>query len=139
MFVVSNEFLDGAPFELPDLPLKRTLQGDQNNQTSFAILEITACVDIYISQPISTNSDLLMVSAYSNSINCLYDYFVDPTSRMHATDNKVVRGVDLVCSDDLAGGSCKPKYVFDPKNWTIGTFPDSSLVSTDIVYPLTMS
>lgn len=49
-----------------------------------------------------------MVTVYSNSIDSLCDYFVDPTSRMHATDNKVVRGVDLVCSDDLAGGSCNP-------------------------------
>ena len=79
-------------------------------------LEITACVDIYISQPISTNSDLLMVSAYSNSIDSLYDYFVKTTSKMHATDNKVARGGNLFCSDDLAGGGCKPKYVFHPNN-----------------------
>ena len=131
VFVVSNEFLDGAPFELPDLPLKRTLQGYQKNQTSLAKLENTACVDIYTAQPISKNSDLLMVSTYSNSINSLYDYVVNATSKMHATNNKVAKGGNLFCSDDLAGGGCKSKYDFDPRNWTIGTFPDSSLVSTD--------
>ena len=131
VFVVSNEFLDGAPFELPDLPLKRTLQGYQTNQTSLVKLENTACVDVYTAQPISTNSDLLMVSTYSNHINSLYDYFVNATSKMHATNNNVAKGGNLFCSDDLAGGGCKPKYVFDSKNWTIGTFPDSSLVSTD--------
>ena len=81
VFLVSSEFLDGAPFNaywmIPDAG--ELLQDYQNNQTSLVKLENKECVEVYTAPIISTNSDLILVSTYSGSNNSVlyYDYSQD--------------------------------------------------------------
>lgn len=106
-FLVSSEFLDGAPFDVliasnvvywNDTSIYSTendwnissmakvLQEYQKNQTPLVELENTNCVETYTAPMLSTYSDLLLVSTYSNSSNSLLDLDLDvhsPNSRCH--------------------------------------------------------
>ena len=88
IFLVSSDFLDGAPFNVSPmlssevLDLTLILQGYQNNQTSLVRLENKACLQAYTAPIISANSDLLVVSTYSNSTNSLLYWDVDQDSQL---------------------------------------------------------
>ena len=93
-FLVSSEFLNGAPFSFPnDYPndfhdgdptsdpfgvSKRrgfeVLEGYLKNQTSLERLDVKTCVEVYLAPIISSHSDVLLVSNFSNlpnsSLNC---------------------------------------------------------------------
>ena len=82
IFLVSNEFLLGAPFDMTSLvasyealpnttqdALETTLQDYQEDLTSLAILENNACTEAYTAPIISSESDLLVVLDYSDAIN----------------------------------------------------------------------
>lgn len=80
MFLVSKEFLDGAPFFSPNGyffspqdDFKR-LGAYQKNLTSLERLEGKQCVEIYTAPTIPSHSDLLLVSTYSNVTNSLLYY-----------------------------------------------------------------
>lgn len=76
-FLVTSDFLNGAPFNVSSLyarengpfprilldTLQDTLQGYQNNQTSFAKIENKNCVEIYTAPIISSYSDVLLISS----------------------------------------------------------------------------
>ena len=84
VYLVTSEFLDGAPFNLSasmlgsstiaDTPsldtLQHTLQDYKKNH-SFVKLENKECVDTYSAPIISTNSDLVLVSDYQDANNTL--------------------------------------------------------------------
>ena len=84
-FLVSSEFMDGAPFNVTPIldpyetspnmlqNYENIAQKFQKNQTSVARLENKACVEIYTAPIISTNSDLLLVSNYSEPNNSVLD------------------------------------------------------------------
>ncbi|KAF6232073.1 hypothetical protein HO173_009667 [Letharia columbiana] len=83
VYVVSSEFLDGAPFDFSNLPIDfddlttdltiatNTLKDYQKNQALLVKLENKACVEVYTAPIISKNSDLLLVSTFSDSTNAV--------------------------------------------------------------------
>ena len=89
VFWASSEFLDGAPFNAstmeylstflydpgrPRINVTNVLQDYKNNQTSLVKLENKECVGVYEAQVVSANSDLILVSTYSNSTDSLLYY-----------------------------------------------------------------
>ena len=77
IYLVSSEFLDGAPFvpEWGDLdPRWENLQTYQKNQTSLVRLENKACSKAFTAPIISSTSALLLISDYSNSSASLIGY-----------------------------------------------------------------
>ena len=101
VYLVSSEFLDGAPFNLSstwpsaswtmsdrvqDLAnATNILQDYQKNQTSLVKLENKACVEVYTAPTISTNSDLIAVSTYSDPTNSLLFYDLGQDSQLVMT------------------------------------------------------
>lgn len=88
VFLVSSDFLDGAPFNASWTDvwnLTNNLQDYQNNQVSLQKLGNKACVEIYTAPVVSTYSDLILVSNYSDSNNSLL--FTDPSQ-----DSQLVTG-----------------------------------------------
>ena len=91
VFLVSSEFLNGAPFSFPygnpesnyldhlqgyqmnGTSVFRDLHGYQKNQTSLDKLDVKTCVEVYTAPVISSHSDVLLVSNYSNFTNSLLD------------------------------------------------------------------
>lgn len=83
VYLVSSEFLDGAPFDLSNVPIDdddltpdltittNTLKDYQKNQALLVKLEYKACVEVYTAPIISKNSDLLLVSTFSNFTNAV--------------------------------------------------------------------
>ena len=87
VFMVSNDFLLGAPFDVELLvpiytsaeglynvwpetlrdTLETTLQDYQKNLTQLAVLENNACIETYTAPIISSQSDLLVVFNYSDA------------------------------------------------------------------------
>ncbi len=86
VFVVSSEFLDEAPFDAfsidYDSNLTELLQDYQNNQTSLVKLENKECVEVYTAPIISTNSDLILVSTYSDSNKSLLYWDLSQDSQL---------------------------------------------------------
>ena len=83
IFLVSSEFSSGAPFSSPFKDsitheiYNDTLEGLESlrkNQTSLERLDVKKCVDVYTAPIISSYSDVLLVSTYSNSTNSLLDF-----------------------------------------------------------------
>ena len=81
-FLVTDEFLNGAPFNVSasidgldsytdTTYWQHALQDYQQNQTSFVTLDNKKCAEAYTVPIISTNSDLLLISSYSNATNSL--------------------------------------------------------------------
>ena len=129
IFLVSNEFLNGAPFgvdagdvffgewydeaETPK-PLKNRLQEYQKNQGSLLRLENEKCQEVYTAQIIATNSDLLLISAYSNFTDSLLGWDAGVTSR--------ILGNDGLCNTMLCSGipNCVPSGIIaNPQDWSI--------------------
>ncbi len=75
VYLVSSEFLDGAPFD----PKWENLQAYQKNQRSLVRLENKACSKAFTAPMISSTSALLLISDYSNSSDSLIGYgYRDP-------------------------------------------------------------
>ena len=79
LFLVSSEFLNGAPFFIPyEEPYDNAfevLEGYQKNQTSLERLDFKTCVEVYTAPIIPSHSDVLLVSNYSSFLsNSLLDY-----------------------------------------------------------------
>lgn len=78
-FLVSDDFFDGAPFNLSGLlGMGSTIETNhlldyQKNQTSLVRLGIDDCVKLYTAPLVSKYSDLFVVSNYSNSTNSILD------------------------------------------------------------------
>ena len=82
-FEVSSEFLNGAPFSIPPLYIAfsergiddslKALGGYQKNQTSLERLDAKTCMDVYNAPVISSYSDTLLVTTFSNVTNSLFD------------------------------------------------------------------
>ena len=121
VFLVSSEFPDGAPFNLTLLLntheynssstnisqyYENIAQNFQKNQTSLARLENKACVEIYTAPIISANSDLLLVSNYSEPNNSVLDLELDTFS---ATVNNAPQGCPMAFNNNCT----------DPQNWSI--------------------
>ena len=79
-FLVSNEFLHGAPFSLPngwsniDPLMREVLEGYQKNQASLERLNVNTCVKVYTAPIISSYQNVLLVSTYSNLTNSLLSF-----------------------------------------------------------------
>lgn len=75
VYLVSREFLSGAPFSY--YPTVRSEQkylvAYQKNLTSLERLENKQCVEVYTAPIVSSHSDLLLISTYSNNTNSLLD------------------------------------------------------------------
>ena len=83
-YLVSDDFLRGAPFYFPNEAYYNGmyeintygpfLKDYQKNQTSLERLDVRTCVEIYTAPIISSHSDVLLISTYSNlsnsSLNC---------------------------------------------------------------------
>lgn len=95
MFLVSSEFLNGAPFnmtmystirgkyEVKEHPrLENTLQEYQKSGTSLVKLRNKACVEVYSALLISTKSDLILVSSHPNSTNSLVGFETGQESQL---------------------------------------------------------
>ena len=78
-FLVSSEFLTGAPFSFPydygdsTSGLFEVLEGYQKNQTSLEKLDVKTCVEVYTAPVISSHSNVLLVSNFSNFTNSSLD------------------------------------------------------------------
>ena len=107
-FLVSNEFLHGAPFsfrdgDAPIDPLEvEVLEGYQKNQTSLERLDVNTCVEVYMAPIISSHQDVLLVSIYSNVTNSLLVF--------SASSNLLQCSNTDTCDLDFANLS-------DPQNW----------------------
>lgn len=100
VYLVSSEFLDGAPFDLSNVPIDdkdltpdltittNTLKDYQKNPALLVKLENKACVEVYTAPIISKNSDLLLVSAYSNSTNAVLFGVVGEESQFTIDSNE---------------------------------------------------
>lgn len=73
VFLVSREFLSGAPLfsSLYDRSLWEELEAYQKNLTSLERLENKKCVEVYTAPIVSSHSDLLLISTYSNNTDSL--------------------------------------------------------------------
>ena len=145
IFLVSSEFLDGAPFNAsslffvtppgsPSSPLSEVqdynldefnasdgLQDYRKNKTSMVRLENKACVEIYTAPIISSNSDLILISNYSqpNSSLLWYDLYQDSQliidSNLYSKSNS-----ETNCSLPIIR-HCDPSGVINnPQDWLIG-------------------
>ena len=114
-FLVSSEFLDGAPFPFfytePESNSFEVLEGYQKNQTSLEKLDVKKCVEVYTASIISSHSDVLLVSIYSNITNSLLDYH-DMRGGIYDGD----RTGFLRCSEAV---KCSQSFatLSDPQNW----------------------
>lgn len=134
VFLVSSEFLDGAPFNLTPLSdfygfspndsqyYNNILQNCQKNQTSIVRLENKECVEIYTAPIISTNSDLVLVSNYSEPNNSVINLELDISSG-NVVPNIIlgtVIGQSQGCLE-IFNSNCT-----NPQDWLIGVPTTSS-------------
>lgn len=128
--IVSREFLDGAPFYVtsryPDGNDTDTLLDYQKNHTSLVTLDNKACVEIYTAPIISTYSDLILVSTYSNATNSLLYYESDQDSQLIMGSP----GGPGTCSLPILE-TCNPSRVIaNPLEWSIDIPQDVNFGST---------
>lgn len=133
VFLVSREFLDGASFTLqlssqlqfedPTLNSSKVLdsskflEGYQKNRTSLETLENKACMEAYSAPVISSRSDLLLVSTYSNFTNSLL-CFIPANSGTDPPENSQSE-FSVMTPTDI----CNTSEVFvTPKNWLIDLY-----------------
>ena len=117
IFVVSSEFLEGAPFQVsPDFGgevnsdlLTPSLREYQVNQSSLQRLENKPCLEIYTAPYISANSNLVLVSDFSNFSNSLltYDPLVSP------------REDDTYTDDPFRDYVLNTEFIAKPQSWSI--------------------
>ena len=142
-FLVSSEFLNGAPFSFldggptsfldggPTNNLFEVLEGYQKNQTSLERLDVKTCVEVYTTPIITSHSDVLLVSSYSSSSNSLLGYQYDMRGGIYDNSNfndfafeeAIADGIskyliDLGCSDSEVK-SCHLSFanLYDPQGW----------------------
>ena len=123
-FLVTTEFLDGAPFNVsapvPGIDndnntlqaLQTTLQAslqEYKAEDAFVKLESKKCVDTYSTPIISINSDLILVSNYSDANNSLLWYDQD----LIGAPNEDYNGDSVFCSLGLCDDT---GAVVDPQN-----------------------
>ena len=123
VFLMSSEFLDGGPLNFPigidaaPPNLTTTVQDYKTNQTSLEKLENEICVKTYTAPIISTNSDLLLISDFSDPTNSLLYWD-------RGQDSQLI--VDSEYND--TGGFCSLPFlrncdpsgvIANPKNWSI--------------------
>lgn len=117
--LVSREFLDGAPFNATFAigwnDTTGTLRDYQKNHTSLVTLDNRACVEIYTAPIISTYSDLILVSTYSNATNSLLYYDQNVESQLISDS----MGLGGPCSLPILE-TCDPsKVIANPLEWSI--------------------
>lgn len=148
LFLVSNDFLDGAPFNVSPMlgseVLDSTiiLQGYQNNQTSLVRLENKACLEAYTAPIISANSDLLLVSTYSDSTNSLLycDVYQDSQLIRDSTVDASGRHAGNCSLSILLLTKCDPSRVMNnAQDWSIGIGNGSGSTQLAISYELAPS
>ena len=124
-FLVSSEFLNGAPFSDPygdstNIFLEG-LEVYQKNQTSLERLDVKTCLEVYTAQIISSHSDVLLVSIYSNSTNSLLEYEPNNRGGIHGNDDPSDEdGPESI--NILECSEVNPCYLAftklsDPRNW----------------------
>ena len=96
-FLVSNEFLHGAPFSFPneDYEDAEDVRSDhwvlndyREHQASLERLDVNTCVEVYTAPIISSHEDVLLVSTYSNLLNSsLYCHHYDHDYDVLADDS----------------------------------------------------
>lgn len=129
VFLVSSEFLDGAPFNAsnmtywsnylydpgrPYINATNVLQDYQNNQTSLIKLENKECVEVYEAQVVSANSDLILVSTYSNSNNSLLYYELGQDSQLLSDSENYYNSCSLPLLRD-----CDLSGLTNGQDWSI--------------------
>ena len=132
VFLVSDDFLLGAPFDMTDLveinggaavsygdssktlldTLETTLQNYQKNLTALAVLENNACIEAYTAPIISSESDLLVVLNDSDASNSFI-------ALLHNVDSQLVHATPeyALC---LFPGTCNAST--NPQNWSTNGF-----------------
>ena len=141
LFMVSNDFLSGAPFNmkllvdintgaatsddhLPETLLDRletTVQNYQKNPKALAVLENNACIEVYTAPIISSESDLLVVLNYTDASNSLIALLHNVDSQlMHATPEYAL------C---LFPGTCNTST--NPQNWSTDGFARAATLAAE--------
>ena len=132
VFLVSNDFLLGSPFDMTRLfdintgaaatddslpealldTLETTLQNYQKNLTALAVLENNACIQAYTAPVISSESDLLIVTD-SNDTN------ITLLGLLHNVESQLVNATPeyAFC---LFPGTCDVSN--NPQDWSIESF-----------------
>ena len=95
-FLVSSEFLNGAPFSFPNNEPEsnnafEVLEGYQKNQKSLERLDVKTCVEVYTALVISSHSDVLLVSSYSDVTNSLLGYNYEQFHTIFDGDHYIIR------------------------------------------------
>ena len=118
VFVVSSEFLQGAPFKMLEQSQRVDLDGQtenrdiqgfllgyQYNQSSLQRLENKACLETYTAPLISANSDLILITNVSNFTNSLLYYAVALPR--------------VVTTDDTSDYFFNPSSIVMPQSWSL--------------------
>ena len=132
--LVANEFIDGAPFNLLPFytPLSVTnasqyyettlhyetiLQNYQKNQASLVKLDNKSCLETYTAPTISANSDLILVTTYSNVTNSVLSFSLSQESQL------VIDSQNLdSCPLSLQPPCNYSGLLADPQNWLLDTY-----------------
>ena len=143
VFLVSDDFLLGAPFDMTDLvdidfdaaatyenspetlldTLETTLQDYQKNLTALAVLENNECIEAYTAPIISSESDLLVILNYSDASNSLIALLRNVDSQLvHATPEYAL------C---LFPGTCNSST--NPQDWTTDGFARAVILADGYV------
>lgn len=109
VFVVSSEFLEGAPFQVSSYSLTPLLREYQDNQSSLQRLENKPCLEVYTAPYISANSNLMLVTNSSNFNSSLlrYDPLVSPREDDSHTD------------DTFRDNILNTEFIAKPQSWSI--------------------
>lgn len=110
VFLVSREFLSGAPFfSSPyDRSLWEELEAYQKNLTSLERLENKKCVEVYTAPIVSSHSDLLLISTYSTHTSSLIDTKFQLMQLLSSTDNLLGQWSDPDSYNNTRFAICLP-------------------------------
>ena len=137
--LVSREFVDGAPFDVTlfsvdgfsvDGDYTDTLLDYQKNHTSLVTLDNKACVEIYTAPIISTYSDLILVSTYSNATNSLLYYDQHQDSQLIIGSP----GGSGICSLPILKTCNASRVIANPLEWSIDIPEIGEGVPLDVYY-----
>ena len=133
-FLVSSEFLSGARFSFSFEDSKgmaseiwdinhwtEVLEGYQKNQTSLERLSVETCLEVYTAQVLSSHSDVLLVSSYSNFTNSLlgYQYTGYQYDIWDSADYGYFGKLSFFLECSEVPVSCQQSFgtLLDPQNW----------------------
>lgn len=152
VFVVSDSFLEGAPFSTNlhgytvDRPEVKSFQDRlrdlQQNTTSWTKLDNEACVKAYSPSIISSRADVVLVSSTPNSTNSLLSMYADVQAQIISTST--LDSLGWMCSIPAFpnDGLC-PNFqtVKNPRDWSIWIYADGRLygpapIATPVQYCL---